>query len=56
MELARLLWDSLDDEVEDDVEAAWDAELTRRFAEIDSGQAVGIPAHEAIERLRQKHR
>lgn len=58
LELARILWDSVEDEGEADggAEAAWEAELDRRFADIESGQAIGIPAREAIESLRQKHR
>jgi len=36
--LAGHLLDSLDTKVDPDVEAAWDAEITRREQELDSGK------------------
>jgi putative addiction module component (TIGR02574 family) len=54
-ELAHFLLRSLDEEADPDVEAAWDAELTRRDAEIRSGQAELRPADEVFARLREKH-
>jgi putative addiction module component (TIGR02574 family) len=51
-ELAHLLIDSLDDEPEGDVEAAWDAELARRAEEIRSGRVVGKPADQVFSELR----
>ncbi|MEX0716025.1 MAG: addiction module protein [Planctomycetaceae bacterium] len=54
-ELARFLIDSLEEQVDDDAEAAWDIELARRENEIRSGRAVGEPAAEVFARLRQKH-
>lgn len=36
--LARMLLESLDDEDEGDVEAAWVAEAKRRYAEVRSGR------------------
>jgi putative addiction module component (TIGR02574 family) len=44
VELANVLWDSVEDE-------AWEAELDRRVAEIESGTAVGRPASEVFDEL-----
>jgi putative addiction module component (TIGR02574 family) len=41
---------SLDED--DEIEAAWAAEITRRVAEIESGAVIGIPLDEAITRAR----
>lgn len=55
-ELAFFLIQSLEPEGDDqDEEAAWDAELARRAAEIDSGGAVGIPAEQVFSELRKKY-
>jgi putative addiction module component (TIGR02574 family) len=43
---------SLDSDPE--VEEAWEREADRREAELDSGAVSGIPAHEAIARLRAR--
>jgi hypothetical protein len=40
---------------DDDSEAAWDAELERRAAEIKSGQAIGEPASKVFAELRDKY-
>jgi putative addiction module component (TIGR02574 family) len=45
--LASRLIDSLDATVDPDAEAAWDAELTRREQELDSGQVKAVPWSEA---------
>ena len=39
-ELAAKLIESLDAESDEDVDAAWAAEIERRCAELDSGEAV----------------
>jgi putative addiction module component (TIGR02574 family) len=54
-ELAHFLLESLppDDDIDD--EAAWVEELNRRMEEIDSGQAVGIPAEQVFAELRLKY-
>ncbi|WP_395686215.1 addiction module protein [Caenimonas koreensis] len=39
--------------VDEDVDAAWDAEINRRVAEIESGSAHLIPAEEVFARLRR---
>jgi putative addiction module component (TIGR02574 family) len=40
-------------DVEEDVDAAWDAEIKRRIAEIEGGTAQLIPAEEVFARLRR---
>ena len=54
-ELAAELLASLDGEPEDDVEAAWAAEIQRRVERLKSGQAKGRPWSEVRERL-NRHR
>jgi putative addiction module component (TIGR02574 family) len=54
-ELAHFLIHSLDEGVDADAEAAWDAELARRMAEIRSGKAVGEPADKVFAELRKKY-
>jgi putative addiction module component (TIGR02574 family) len=55
-ELAYFLLRSLDDEAEDaDAEAAWDAELARREAEVKSGEVVCKPAEQVLSELREKY-
>ena len=49
-ELAHSLIQSLDAPADESVEAAWDTEIARRIAEIDSGQATLLSREE----LRQK--
>ncbi len=53
-ELAQFLIRSLDKGQDEDAEAAWDAELTRRVREIKSGNAVGKPAEQVFAELRDK--
>lgn len=54
-ELLRLLRESLEEDKDEGYDEAWEAELNRRFAEIQSGKAVGYPAREVIEELRKKY-
>ena len=54
-ELAHLLLVSLDEDVEEGVEAAWDEELDKRVREIDSGQATGRDAFEVLAEMRNKY-
>jgi putative addiction module component (TIGR02574 family) len=49
--LAGSLIDSLDDRVDEDAEAAWDAEIARRIREIDEGKVKLVPWAEARRRL-----
>ena len=46
-ELAAWLIESLDPDVDHDVEEAWDVEIKRRIAELDSGAVTAIPWPEA---------
>jgi len=59
LELANVLWDSLDDEQagekEEGYDEAWEAELNRRMQEIESGTAVGRPARDVFAELRKKY-
>jgi putative addiction module component (TIGR02574 family) len=54
-ELACFLIHSLDEEVDDDVESAWDVELMRRMQEIDNGTASGEPSNKVFTDLREKY-
>jgi putative addiction module component (TIGR02574 family) len=49
--LAGALIESLDLEVDEDVEAAWSAEISRRLERIDAGVAKTIPWSEARRRI-----
>jgi putative addiction module component (TIGR02574 family) len=51
-ELVDFLLNTLSANEED--EAAWEAELARREAELESGAAREIPADEVFQRLREK--
>ena len=53
-ELAHNLVASLDGPSDPDVEKAWDAEILRRLAEIDSGTANLIDREEFSRRLRAR--
>jgi putative addiction module component (TIGR02574 family) len=53
-ELAQNLVASLDGPPESDVEKAWDAEILRRLAEIDSGTAKLVDRQEFSRRLRDR--
>ncbi len=54
-ELAYFLIHSLDEEVNADAEAVWDAELAQRLEEIKSGKAVGEPADKVFAEIREKY-
>ena len=57
-EIASYAIRSLDPEEdvdEQEIEAAWKAELARRLDAMQSGKAVGIPAEEVMARLREKY-
>ena len=49
--LAGSLIDSLDQEVDEGAEAAWEAEIERRLAELDSGSVKLVPWSEARRRI-----
>jgi putative addiction module component (TIGR02574 family) len=52
--LADYLWDSLDPEVDPDVEESWRHEIRRRLAQLDSGAVAAVPWAEARARLLAK--
>ena len=45
--LAASLLESLDEEVDEDAEAAWAAEIAKRIHELDSGAVTPVPWPEA---------
>lgn len=49
--LAGSLIDSLDNEVDEGVEATWDAEIARRIRELDEGKVKLVPWAEIRRRL-----
>lgn len=53
-DLADWLWVSATPRAE--VEAAWEAEIARRVAEIDAGTAKLIPAEEVMAKIEEKLR
>ena len=53
--LAELLLASLEGS-DAGAEAAWDDEIGRRAAELDSGQVAGVPAHEVFEEVERRLR
>ena len=54
-ELAYFLIHSLDEDVDDDAEIAWDAELERRMQEITNGTALSEPCSKVFAELREKY-
>ncbi|GAB1538709.1 hypothetical protein NUACC21_13730 [Scytonema sp. NUACC21] len=54
-ELAHFLIHSLDEGVNDDVETAWDTELTQRLEDIHSGIAIGEASDRVFSQLREKY-
>ncbi len=54
-ELAYFLIHSLDENMDDNAETAWDAELTRRMQEINSGTTSGEPLNKVFTELREKY-
>jgi putative addiction module component (TIGR02574 family) len=54
IELAYFLLTSLDPE-DQDIGAAWDAEVSRRVDEICFGHATGEPVNEFIAELRERY-
>jgi len=52
MNLAEKLWTSVD--TPEAIAAAWDVEIERRLAQIDSGEVETYPADEVIAELRAK--
>ncbi len=53
-ELAGSLLDTLDETVDEDVEASWQNEIALRIQELDSGKAETVPWTEVRRRLTAK--
>jgi putative addiction module component (TIGR02574 family) len=53
--IASFLIHSLDENVDQDIESAWDAELAQRTREIHSGNTSGDPSGQVFAELRQKY-
>jgi putative addiction module component (TIGR02574 family) len=53
-ELASSLIDSLDSTIEEGAEDAWDREIARRIADLDSGRAKTVPPEIARRRIKAK--
>ena len=51
--LAGLLLESLEHEVDEDFESAWQDEIKRRLAELDAGSVKLIPWEEVKSKLRK---
>ena len=51
--LARMLLVSLDEQIDDDVEAAWKVEAEKRFQEYKNGQVGTIEGKDAMREARQ---
>ena len=51
-ELASSLIDSLDSATDEDVEAAWQEEISRRMADLRSGRTTTIPWEEVRKKAR----
>jgi putative addiction module component (TIGR02574 family) len=54
-EIAQFLIDSLEEETDEDAEAAFREELQRRSDDFDAGRAKGRPVEEVLEELRKKY-
>ncbi len=54
--LAEELLASLEGDIDPEVDAAWDAELRRRIAEVESGAVQLLPADEVFARVRHSLR
>lgn len=50
-EIAQRLLESLDSQIDINVESAWQSEVERRISELDSGRVSCIPWEEVRERL-----
>lgn len=53
-EIAYCLIRSLDED-ESEIQTAWEAELERRWREMESGEVVGKPAESVFAELRKKY-
>jgi len=53
--LAEQFWENTRTPQEREIDAAWDAEIDRRVAEVEAGMAVLIPGDDVIRQLRSKY-
>jgi putative addiction module component (TIGR02574 family) len=54
-ELAERLWESLGDESQEGIAAAWAAELQRRLKAVEDGTATLLDGQSVIAELRKKY-
>ncbi len=54
-EIAYFLIHSLDESIDDNLENAWDNELTQRLEDIHSKIAIGEPSSQVFSELREKY-
>jgi putative addiction module component (TIGR02574 family) len=54
--LAEFLFSSIDVDEADELDDAWEQELERRIADLDSARVRAVPWKEVRERLRKKYR
>jgi putative addiction module component (TIGR02574 family) len=54
-EIASFLIHSLDEDIDDDVQEAWDEELTKRLTQINEGTARGESFEAVLSELRDKY-
>ena len=53
-EVVRDILETLDEEVNEDVEQAWAQEVAQRIRDLDEGKASTVPASEAFARARSR--
>ncbi|BAY98436.1 hypothetical protein NIES37_23860 [Tolypothrix tenuis PCC 7101] len=54
-EIAYFLIHSLDEEIDDNLEIAWDTELNQRLQDINCKTAIGEPSSQVFSELREKY-
>lgn len=54
-EIAYFLIHSLDEGIDDNLETAWDTELTQRLEDINRKTAIGEPSSQVFSELREKY-
>lgn len=52
-QLAHVLLESVEQELDPDIQAAWDAEITKRIASYEQGDATLIPAADVFAAARR---
>ncbi|MBD2166235.1 addiction module protein [Calothrix sp. FACHB-156] len=54
-EIAYFLIHSLDEDIDDNLETAWDTELNQRLQDINCKTAIGEPSSQVFSELREKY-